>query len=260
MVQVLNFLNCKKVGHKYSAIGCSSSIFLLFVENEANQDEAVAELDNGALTRGNFQTGRNLGPPDQQWRESGILVPSKLPMTSGIILIVLLIFMASLGLTLFLLVMLAKRRRQIQEVIMTSTKDGPREPSGEKDPSFPTPHSGSQHQVGSSTIEKCCSTIFLNSTRPLGNGSSSLMEHPLYTMIGKDLSAGAKGKDGESSEVASCFDLSSSDTTFTIISNQNDFFPPPPTSIISTASTSHGYGSIEEDEDADEVEVERFYD
>ncbi|OXA59385.1 Cell adhesion molecule 2 [Folsomia candida] len=235
------------------------SFHIIPSRTEANQDEAEGDRrGNESLTR-TFQTGRDVKPMLDQPRESGILVPTKLPMTSGITLTVLLIFIVGLSL---LALMLAKRRRQLRRIIRTNKKQeqaehGPPYSSPSSSSSSPTTTFSAKNppptplhslSVRSSAIEKCASTSFLH--------SHEAEEHPICT-IGKDLSLNnfyALKDDGCSSvDGASYYDLTSEATTFTVISNQNNF-PPPPTSIISTtASTSHGYGSIEEDEDEEVV-------
>ncbi len=250
--------------------------------HEANQDEALGDGDrkgNRSLTSRTFQTGQDIRPMLDQRRESGILVPPvKLRMTYSIILMALLIFIASFSLFLFLLVILAKRRRQIRQMILTNKNKQQDEEGSEsnlqeqpsntfslQNPNPPTSittrPSSSPLYLGSSTIEKCATTIFFTGSyrRNSQDNTKKQQQQPLYSM-GKDLLTFSLGslypKNGvagsrSSGDTASCFELpSSEDTTFTVISNQNDF-PPPPTSIISTASTSHGYGSIEEDEDED---------
>lgn len=208
-----------------------------------------------------------------QKKKSGILVPSKLPMTSGIILMALLIFIASFALFLLLLVMLAKRKRQICRMIMTNKEQAAgkrKEENGEEKSAATFPSAGnpttrpSCFQLRSSAIEKSASTVFLPCGLSYSSHSPTSSQHPLYPMGNQDLNlslgrfygkkhVGSGSGCGSEDGAASCFDLTPSETTtFTVISNQNDF-PPPPTSIISTASTSHGYGSIEEDEDEEGI-------
>jgi hypothetical protein len=186
-------------------------------------------------------------------QESGIRVPSKLQTTLGIILIALLIFITSLaGIFVFFLVLFTKRRRQIQRMVMTNNgKDEMDEPQ--------------------STINKKCSkptkttTKTIQSPQPTTRFSSSLLlVLPSSSSVEKEfadekndstsfihappLSIGSSSGYDEGGGDDDAFresELSLQSSTTTIISSINDF-PPPPTSIIST-STSHGYGSIEEE-------------